>query len=200
MYKRLLLRIAEDLEREFDYFKKKLDGRGMLGFTAIQKVTSAIRVLAYKNTTDINYEYLKMTDKTSRDTLEHLCYGIIKMYVARYLRTSNCNDLERIYEKHARVHGRTECPTYIPDDDPLPMQATLEQRLENMYFVRSKEIHNTLMADLVQHAWMFRCLPSENKVEDEGSNEDKDEFDDEDDGDGANEDEDEDDEGANEAE
>jgi hypothetical protein len=78
MSKNLFLRITEDLESAYDYFKQKPDARGCLGFTAIQKVTSAIRVLAYGNTYDINDEYLKMAEKTTRDTLEYFCYGIYK--------------------------------------------------------------------------------------------------------------------------
>ncbi|XP_076923179.1 uncharacterized protein LOC143585234 [Bidens hawaiensis] len=46
-----------------------------------------------------------MAGKTTRDTLEYFCYGIIKMYAPHYLRMPNCNDLERIYKAHARVHG-----------------------------------------------------------------------------------------------
>ncbi|XP_076943121.1 uncharacterized protein LOC143613243 [Bidens hawaiensis] len=147
MSKRLLLHITEDLEREFNYFKQKVDGQGTLGFTTIQKVTSAICVFTYGNTTDINGENLKMADKATQDTLEYFCYGIIKMNASHYLRTPNCNDLEQIYEAHAKVHG-------------LP--------------------HTTGSIDyLVQHAWMFRRLPGENEVEDEGKDEDKNEFDDE---------------------
>ncbi|XP_076934515.1 uncharacterized protein LOC143600829 [Bidens hawaiensis] len=105
MSKRLFLHIAEDLEREFDYLNKNQTVAVTLGFTAIQKVTSSMLVLAYGNTTDINDEYLKTADKTTRDTLEYLCYGIIKIYASRYLKTPNCNDLQRIYEAHARVHA-----------------------------------------------------------------------------------------------
>ena len=75
MSKRLFLRIVEDFENNFDYFKQKADAKGTLGFTGIQKCTSALRVLAYGNTTDINDEYLKMAEKTTRDTLEHFCRG-----------------------------------------------------------------------------------------------------------------------------
>ena len=77
MSKRLFLRIVEDMEREYEYFQQKPDARGYLGFTAIQKCTSAIRILAYGNTTDLNDEYLKMAEKTTRDALENFCIGNI---------------------------------------------------------------------------------------------------------------------------
>ena len=81
MSKRLFLRITEDLEASYEYFQQKPDARGYLGFTTIQKCTSAIRVLAYGNTYDINDEYLKMAVKTTRDTLEYFCYGILQFYI-----------------------------------------------------------------------------------------------------------------------
>ena len=76
MSKRLFLKIVNDLESHDSYFKQKRDARGLQGFTGIQKCTSALRVLAYGNTTDINDEYLKMAEKTTRDTLEHFTKGI----------------------------------------------------------------------------------------------------------------------------
>ncbi|KAJ0789049.1 putative harbinger transposase-derived protein [Helianthus annuus] len=130
MSKRLFLRIVDDLEANCDYFKQKADARGALGFTGIQKCTSALRILAYGNTTDINDEYLKMGEKTTRDTLEHFCRGtipilyynvynfflklmfvyifykgIIDLYGARYLRTPTWDDLQKIYEVHSAEHG-----------------------------------------------------------------------------------------------
>ncbi|MFS8010699.1 putative harbinger transposase-derived protein [Helianthus anomalus] len=105
MSKRLFLRIVSDLEANYDYFKQKPDARGYLGFTGIQKCTSALRILAYGNTTDINDEYLKMAEKTTRDSLEHFCRGIIDVYGARYLRTPTWEDLQKIYEVHNAEHG-----------------------------------------------------------------------------------------------
>ena len=80
MSRRLFLRIVGDLERDYEHFQQRPDARGMLGFTAIQKCTSALRVLAYGNTTDINDDYLKMAEKTTRDALEHFCTGIFHNY------------------------------------------------------------------------------------------------------------------------
>ncbi|XP_035832174.1 uncharacterized protein LOC118481128 [Helianthus annuus] len=95
MSQRLFLRINNDLENTYDFFKQRMDARGYLGFTSIQKVTSALRVLSYGNTYDINDEYLKMAEKTTRDTLEHFCYGICQLYGKRYLRNPTRNDLQK---------------------------------------------------------------------------------------------------------
>ena len=58
-------------------FNNAPDARNYLGFTAIQKGISAIRILSYENTNDINDEYLKMAEKNTRDALEYFCVGKI---------------------------------------------------------------------------------------------------------------------------
>ncbi|XP_035836657.1 uncharacterized protein LOC118484779 [Helianthus annuus] len=50
-------------------------------------------------------QVLKMAEKTTRDSLEHFCRGIIDVYGARYLRTPTWDDLQKIYEVHNAEHG-----------------------------------------------------------------------------------------------
>ncbi|XP_035843865.1 uncharacterized protein LOC118490372 [Helianthus annuus] len=82
-----------------------MDVRGYPGFTSIQKVTSALRILAYGNTYNINDEYLKMGKKTTRDSVEHFSFDICKLYGKRYLRNPTWNDLQQIYKVHLEKHG-----------------------------------------------------------------------------------------------
>ncbi|XP_022023636.1 uncharacterized protein LOC110923891 [Helianthus annuus] len=271
MSQRLFFRINDDLEAKYDYFKQRMDARGYLGFTSIQKVTSTLRILAYGNTYDINNEYLKIGEKTTRDTAEHFCLGICQLYEKRYLRNPTWNDLQQIYEVHLEKHGipdiiegyvsgtipkagfhasgndykhgyylgdgiywehsnsvktfsemldvkrqyfkklqessqkdiercfrvlqqrwqfirnpcrmwdkekirmvmyaciimrnmiieddgKAICQNYFPEDVVEGTQATMEERILNMQLLRSKEIHNTLKADLVEHAWAIRPI------------------------------------------
>uniref|UniRef100_A0A251TEG0 Uncharacterized protein n=1 Tax=Helianthus annuus TaxID=4232 RepID=A0A251TEG0_HELAN len=66
-----------------------------------------------------------MAEKTTRDSLEHFCRGIIDVYGARYLRTPTWDDLQKIYEIAcigvgitARLHG--EANTHgVTKKDPL---------------------------------------------------------------------------------
>ncbi|KAJ9544694.1 hypothetical protein OSB04_024401 [Centaurea solstitialis] len=76
MTRRLFLRIVNDLEREIEYFKQHWDARGVKGFSALQKCTSAIRQLAYGSASDASDEYLRMSETTSRDFLENFCKAI----------------------------------------------------------------------------------------------------------------------------
>ncbi|KAJ0604875.1 putative harbinger transposase-derived protein [Helianthus annuus] len=191
MSKRLFLRIVHDLEANYDFFKQKSDARGELGFTGIQKCTSALRILAYGNTTDINDEYLKMGEKTTRDSLEHFCRGIIDVYGARYLRTPTWEDLQKIYEVHNAEHGlpgmigsidcmhnmiledegKARCQNYVPEavQEEHP-QASMEERVNNARELRYEPYHSQLMVDLLHHAWSVRYVPpeGEEETEDEG--------------------------------
>ncbi|KAJ0437575.1 putative harbinger transposase-derived protein [Helianthus annuus] len=85
--------------------KQRMDARGYLGFTSIQKVTSALRILAYGNTYDINDEYLNLGEKTTQDSVEQFCFGIYKLYGKHYLKNHTWNDLQQIYEIHLEKHG-----------------------------------------------------------------------------------------------
>ncbi|KAJ9553913.1 hypothetical protein OSB04_017958 [Centaurea solstitialis] len=105
MSRRLFLRIVNDLERETEYFKQHWDARGVKGFSALQKCTSAIRQLAYGTASDASDEYLRMSETTSRDCLENFCKGIIYLYMRQYLRKPTASDIQRIYAMHEQVHG-----------------------------------------------------------------------------------------------
>nr|XP_043638500.1 uncharacterized protein LOC122609530 [Erigeron canadensis] len=76
MSRRLFLKIATDLESNFEYFQRKFDARGKLGFSAYQRCTSAIRQLAYGSNPDNLDDYLNMSERSSRDTLNAFCDGV----------------------------------------------------------------------------------------------------------------------------
>ncbi|MFS7910366.1 hypothetical protein Hanom_Chr02g00105481 [Helianthus anomalus] len=56
----LFLRISNDVLSKYEYFQQKTDACGSLGFSTLQKVTTAIRHLAYGTSSDIMDEYIKM--------------------------------------------------------------------------------------------------------------------------------------------
>ena len=76
MHKGLFLKICGDLETEYTFFQQRYDGAGKLGFSPIQKCTSAIRQLAFGVNSDLLDEYLHMSERTSRESLTHFCKGI----------------------------------------------------------------------------------------------------------------------------
>ncbi|XP_076935985.1 uncharacterized protein LOC143602899 [Bidens hawaiensis] len=67
------MRLANDLPEHFEYFQQRDDARGKPGFTTTQKITAALRQLAYGVGSDMLDEYLQMAKKTGRDALNHFC-------------------------------------------------------------------------------------------------------------------------------
>ncbi|XP_076921605.1 uncharacterized protein LOC143583071 [Bidens hawaiensis] len=99
------MRLANDLLEHFAYFQQRDDARGKPGFTATQKITVALRQLAYGVGSDTLDEYLQMAKKTGRDALNHFCRGVMSLYKRRYLRRPTMYDIQRIYEVHGEKHG-----------------------------------------------------------------------------------------------
>jgi ethanolamine ammonia-lyase large subunit len=56
----LFRRIVQDLQNHNEYFLQKRDAAGKLGFSSIQKVTAAMRMMAYGCSADSIDEYTQM--------------------------------------------------------------------------------------------------------------------------------------------
>uniref|UniRef100_A0A0D3AWT0 Uncharacterized protein n=1 Tax=Brassica oleracea var. oleracea TaxID=109376 RepID=A0A0D3AWT0_BRAOL len=98
MNKTLFMHIVDRLSNEVDFFRQKNDGLGMLGLSALQKCTTAIRVLAYGTAADTVDEYLRVGETTTRSCLENFVEGIIYLFGDEYLRRPTPADLQRLLD------------------------------------------------------------------------------------------------------
>ncbi|XP_071691438.1 uncharacterized protein [Rutidosis leptorrhynchoides] len=89
----------------FTYFTQRRDATGLLGFNIVQKVTSAIRQLAYTASADVFDEYLHMGEQTSYDCLNNFCKCVYHLFGPEYLRKPTAQDVQRLTTKHAQIHG-----------------------------------------------------------------------------------------------
>ncbi|KAI3503237.1 hypothetical protein L1887_31676 [Cichorium endivia] len=101
----LFLRISNALEARYDYFKQKPDSRGRMGFSCIQKCSAALRYLASGITADASDEYLKLAERTVRDTVDWFCACVIEVFGKEYLRKPTARDIEKLYAAHEERHG-----------------------------------------------------------------------------------------------
>ena len=76
------------------------DARGQKGFSPLQECTSAIRQLAYGSAVNSFDEYLRMSEKTSRDCMQIFCRGVIHLYRRKYLRKPTSDDVQKLYAMH----------------------------------------------------------------------------------------------------
>ncbi|XP_023768374.1 uncharacterized protein LOC111916960 isoform X1 [Lactuca sativa] len=105
MRRELFLRIVDDMEREFPYFRLSWDARGKRGFSPLQKCISAICQLAYGTIPNEYNEYLSLSERTSRESLQNFCTSIIQLYGQEYLRKPSVSDIQLLYAAHESKYG-----------------------------------------------------------------------------------------------
>ncbi|GKB29215.1 transcription elongation factor SPT6 [Tanacetum coccineum] len=89
----------------FDFFRVRPDATGVLGFSVIMKCTCVIRQLAYGVTPDSLYEYLQMGSHTARDCLDFFTMCVIELFMPKYLRKPDFNDIQKLYTAHNNIYG-----------------------------------------------------------------------------------------------
>ncbi|XP_070679120.1 uncharacterized protein [Malus domestica] len=72
---------------------------GRPGFSPHQKVTVALRMMAYASPADSMDETYGMSEFTCLDTLVEFCNTIVQLYKEEYLREPNQEDLDRLLRK-----------------------------------------------------------------------------------------------------
>ncbi|XP_010687134.1 uncharacterized protein LOC104901280 [Beta vulgaris subsp. vulgaris] len=105
MDKHVFLRIVEGITAEDDeFFTQNLDATRRMSASALQKCTTAIRMLAYGSSSNTVDEYLKIASSTARECLLHFVEGVVARVGPEYLRKANANDIERLLHDGER-HG-----------------------------------------------------------------------------------------------
>ncbi|XP_076925743.1 uncharacterized protein LOC143588693 [Bidens hawaiensis] len=105
MSRELFLRILHDIEREVPWFTQRVDARGRVGFSTLQKCTAAIRYMAYGTASDMFDEYLKMASRHIRSCVYKFSKAIVLLYRSRYLRKPTASEVEQLQAKHAEKYG-----------------------------------------------------------------------------------------------
>uniref|UniRef100_A0A0D3BIL9 Myb-like domain-containing protein n=1 Tax=Brassica oleracea var. oleracea TaxID=109376 RepID=A0A0D3BIL9_BRAOL len=96
MNKPLFMCIVDHFSNEVQFFRQKQDVTGRLGLSALQKCSTAIRVLAYGSALDAVDEYLRLGATTARLCVENFVEVIINLFGDEYLRRPTLADLQRL--------------------------------------------------------------------------------------------------------
>ena len=73
---------------EYDiYFVYKKDCIGTVGFSSIQKCTSALRMLAYRDPADTQDDYMRMAESTAQECMYRFCKAVVAVFGELYLRS-----------------------------------------------------------------------------------------------------------------
>ncbi|XP_041000248.1 uncharacterized protein LOC121246228 [Juglans microcarpa x Juglans regia] len=96
MSRPLFLRILNEVEACEPYFVQRRDNAGRLGLSSMQKITAALRMLAYGVTGDFMDEYIHIGESTAMESLKKFCKTIVTVFSDEYLRSPNANDITRL--------------------------------------------------------------------------------------------------------
>ena len=99
MRRRVFDRILNALVAHDDYFRQKADCTGNMGFSPHQKVTCALRYLAYGKCYDELDEQIRMGASTVAQTVAHFCKGVIPCFGRIYLRPTFAPQTRKTYRK-----------------------------------------------------------------------------------------------------
>ncbi|XP_062147824.1 uncharacterized protein LOC133856792 [Alnus glutinosa] len=96
MSRLLFCRIQNAVEAHDIYFVQQRDGSKRLGFSSLQKINAALRMLAYGVTADFMDEYLKIGEPTALESLKKFVKAVISIFSEEYLRSPNNQDIARL--------------------------------------------------------------------------------------------------------
>ncbi|XP_059664212.1 uncharacterized protein LOC132309986 [Cornus florida] len=96
MRQELFLRILNGVTTYDEWFIQKPDALGRMGFTPIQKMIAAIRILACGISADLCDEYIKISERIAIESLKRFCDAIIAVYAEQYQRSPKADDITRL--------------------------------------------------------------------------------------------------------
>ncbi|XP_023873079.2 uncharacterized protein LOC111985658 [Quercus suber] len=103
----LFLRIQSKIEAHDSYFVQKRNSANKLGLSSLQKIATALRMLAYGVLGNLIDEYVRIGETIVLESLKTLVTAVIDVFFEEYLRKSNNEDIAGLL-----AHG--ECQSF-PD-------------------------------------------------------------------------------------
>ena len=92
----LFLRIQSKVKAHDSYFVQKRNSANKLGLSSLQKITAALRMLAYGVSSDLIDEYMRIGETTALESLKKYVTAVIDVFSEEYLRELNNEDIVRL--------------------------------------------------------------------------------------------------------
>ncbi|KAK1661081.1 hypothetical protein QYE76_049240 [Lolium multiflorum] len=97
----LFKHIATEVTKYDRFFEQRRNAAGELGHSTYQKVTAALRMLAYGIPADLIDDHLAMGESTSILCVKRFVVAIVNVFGSTYLRAPNAQDTARLLEINA---------------------------------------------------------------------------------------------------
>eukprot|EP00171_Calliarthron_tuberculosum_P014761 IDg14761t1 len=111
--RQLYTRIRTSVLEADSFFDSKKDATGKIGLSTDQKLTAALRLLAYGNSADSIDEYIRIAESTTLLCLDKFCRVVTQVFKSEYLRSPTEQDMRRILQRN-EAHG---CPGLLGSID-----------------------------------------------------------------------------------
>ena len=95
----LFLRILHTLQQHDHYFVQRRNVANTVGLSGEQKMTVALRMLAYGMSADSLDEYVRIGETTTIQCVKRFCQGVVQIFGPEYLRSPNDADISRLLRK-----------------------------------------------------------------------------------------------------
>ncbi|KAL6579990.1 hypothetical protein OROMI_008014 [Orobanche minor] len=110
----LFLRIEEAITAHGNYFTQRTDAVGVRGLSSLQKVTAALRMLAYGMHADAVNDYVRIGESTAIESLKRFVKSIVEVFGAEYLRRPNDEGVSRLLTENEQrgfpeMFGSIDC-------------------------------------------------------------------------------------------
>ena len=102
MRRSLFEKIVRACKANSNYFKQRRNAAGPLGFSVWQKISAAMRVIAYGIPADYTDEYLPTGRDTTTESVRRFAKMVIRLCGDEYLRAPNEEDTKRLMEMNER--------------------------------------------------------------------------------------------------
>ena len=96
MKRSLFLYIQSKVEVHDSYFVQNRNSAKKLGFSSLQKITAALRILAYGVLGDLIDKYVRIGETTALESLKKFVTMVIDVFSEKYLRKPNNEDIARL--------------------------------------------------------------------------------------------------------
>ncbi|XP_038697986.1 uncharacterized protein LOC119995544 [Tripterygium wilfordii] len=96
MSRDLFNRIHEGVVLYDNYFVQSRDAANKVGLSSLQKVTAALRMMAYGVSADMIDENLWIAESTANEAMKNFVEAVIVVFGERYLRQPNSTDIARL--------------------------------------------------------------------------------------------------------
>ena len=104
MSKDLLQHNANSMKQHGRYFEQRRSCDNLLGHRTIQKVTAALRMMAYGIPVDLIDDHLAMGESTSIECVKRFAVAIVEVFRREYVRAPNAQDTARLLASN-KAHG-----------------------------------------------------------------------------------------------